>query len=86
MIVTIILLIVGLLILFALWHLIKNVTQLVINSILGILILFLANFVHLFGIIGKPDITIDVVSLIVCALAGIPGAILLILLHIVGLI
>jgi hypothetical protein len=83
---SIILIIICLVILYVLWHLIKNVTQLVINSIFGILILFLANYIHLFGIIGKSDIPITWVSLIVCAIAGIPGAILLIILHIAGLL
>ena len=86
MITTIILIIVGLLILFALWHIIKSITQLAINSILGILLLFMANFLHIFSIVGKPDMPITWISLIVCALAGIPGAILLMVLYIVGLI
>ncbi|PKL59609.1 MAG: sigmaK-factor processing regulatory BofA [Methanomicrobiales archaeon HGW-Methanomicrobiales-4] len=85
MIGTLIVLILGIIILAALWFLVKNVMHLVINSILGIALLFLVNLINLFGIIGKPGIPIDLVSLIVCALAGIPGAILLMLLHIVGL-
>ena len=82
---TIIVVILGIVILAALWYLVKNVMHLVINSILGIFLLFIINLVNIFGLIGKSNIPIDLVSLIVCALAGIPGAILLVLLHIVGI-
>lgn len=82
---TIIVIILGIVILAALWYLVKNVMHLVINSIMGILLLFIINLVNVFGMMGKTNIPIDIISLIVCALAGIPGAILLVILHLVGL-
>jgi hypothetical protein len=85
MISTLIVLFLGIIILAALWFLIKNVMHLVINSILGIALLFIVNQINLFAIIGKSGVQIDLLSLIVCALAGIPGAILLMLLHLAGL-
>ncbi len=85
MIDTIILIVLGLIILVALWHLVKNVMNLVINSIMGLILLIAVNYLHLLGFLGKTDVPVNVISVIVCALAGIPGAILLILLHIVGL-
>jgi hypothetical protein len=85
MIGTLIVLILGIIILAVLWFFIRNVVHLVINSILGIALLFIVNLINLFGIIGKPPVPINLISIIVCALAGIPGAILLMLLHIVGL-
>lgn len=85
MIGTIIVIVLGIIILIALWYLVKNVMHLVFNSILGLLLLFIINFINLFELIGKPNIQIDLISLVVCALAGIPGAILLVILHIVGI-
>jgi pro-sigmaK processing inhibitor BofA len=82
---TILLLIVGLIILMILWRFAKSVTNLIINSIMGLILLFLVNVLQLFSLIGKPNIPIDVISVIVCALAGIPGAILMIILHLLGL-
>jgi len=52
---------------------------LVVNSILGILVLALANFV------GTP-VPINLVTVLICALAGIPGAVLVILLFMLGII
>jgi pro-sigmaK processing inhibitor BofA len=85
MIDTIILILLGLIILVVLWRLVKSVMNLVINSIMGIILLLAVNFLHLFGFLGKTDIPINIISIIVCALAGIPGAILLVILHIAGL-
>lgn len=85
MIDTIILIVLGLIILVALWHLVKNVMNLVINSIMGLILLIAVNYLHLLVFLGKTDVPVNIITVIVCALAGIPGAILLILLHIVGL-
>jgi inhibitor of the pro-sigma K processing machinery len=59
--------------------------HLVINSIFGLVILYLVNFLHLFSLLSLDPVPINLISIIVCALAGIPGAILLIILHIIGL-
>lgn len=73
-----ILLIAALIILVALYLVIKLAKYLVINTILGLLILLLAHFLG----IGVP---INWVNLIISALAGIPGAILVILLYVFGI-
>jgi inhibitor of the pro-sigma K processing machinery len=85
MIGTVILMVVGIIILIGLWYIIKNILQLVLNSILGLILLFCINYFHLFQILGKPDLEINLITVLVCALAGIPGAVLLVLLHLVGL-
>lgn len=85
MIGTIILLILGFVLLLILWRYMKNVLHLVINSIFGLIILYLVNVLHLLPLIGVSDVPINLISIIVCALAGIPGAILMILLHIIGI-
>lgn len=50
-----------------------SLTALVVNAIVGLVILFLANAVG-FGV------QISVITLLVCAIFGVPGAILVILL------
>jgi len=67
------------------YFVVKNIAHLVINSIVGLLVLFLVNFLHLMQYIGKPDIVVSWVTVIICALAGLPGAILVIILALFGI-
>jgi hypothetical protein len=64
---------------------IRNIGHLVINAIIGLVTLFLVNFFHLMQYAGKPDIGFDWITVIICALAGLPGAILLIILSLLGI-
>lgn len=70
------------LILIVLWYFLKNLTTLIVNSILGIILLVLTS--HL-GILGMSGFTITWGSVLICALGGLPGAILLIVLNIAGI-
>ena len=67
------------------YFVLRNVVHLVINSIVGLLILFAVNYFHLMQYAGKPDIDVTWISFIICALAGIPGAILVIVLALFGI-
>ncbi|MGA7469987.1 MAG: pro-sigmaK processing inhibitor BofA family protein [Halobacteriota archaeon] len=77
------LLVVAILVLIVLYLLVKLGARygkyLAVNSILGIIVLALANF------IGLP-VPINVITMIICALAGIPGALLVILLFVLGIV
>jgi hypothetical protein len=77
--------IIAIIIIGVLFYVLKNIWILIINSILGLAILFVVNYFHLLGYLGKPDIAITPVSVIVCALGGIPGALILILLNVAGI-
>jgi len=68
------------------FYVVKNVAHLVINAIIGLITLFIVNFFHLMQFAGKPDIGFDWITIIICALAGLPGAILLIILSLVGIL
>lgn len=57
----------------------RTIRYLVVNSILGIIVLALAKFV------GLP-VPINLITILICALAGIPGALLVILLFALGFI
>lgn len=80
----VVLIIIAVIIIAVLFYVLKNIWILVINSILGLATLFIVNYFHLLGYLGKPDIAITPVSVIVCALGGIPGALILILLNLGG--
>ena len=60
------------------YRVLKNVKALVVNAIVGVLVLALANFLGL-------GVQISLVAVLVCAVAGIPGAVLVILLSLVDI-
>jgi hypothetical protein len=64
---------------------IKNIAHLVINAIIGLITLFIVNFFHVMQYAGRPDIGYNWITIIICALAGLPGAILLIVLSVLGI-
>jgi len=80
-----VLIVIAIIIIGILFYILKNIWILIINSILGLAILFVVNNFHLLGYLGKPDIAITPVSVIICALGGIPGALILILLGLAGI-
>lgn len=63
----------------AAYYILKTASHLIVNTILGLILLVAGNFIFNLGI----GYTIPVV--LVCALGGIPGAILVILLHSLGI-
>jgi hypothetical protein len=68
-------LILAIIIAFVLYGILENGTQLAMNAVLGILVLLAAKF--LLGL----KITITLLSVIICAIGGIFGAILIIILN-----
>ncbi|WP_054848086.1 pro-sigmaK processing inhibitor BofA family protein [Methanoculleus chikugoensis] len=70
----------------ALYYLMKKAMTLVINAVAGLITLWLLNYFDVlswFG--GAPDIQINLVTILICALGGLPGALVLVLLHLVGI-
>lgn len=78
-------LIAGILIAVALFFLLKDITKLIINSILGLLVLFFMNLFNIMGSLGRPEIPYSLVNILLCILGGIPGAIIVIVLHLIGI-
>jgi len=66
------------------FFIIKNLMKLVINSVLGILLLFFVNYFHVLASVGKPDIPITPLTFLICLFGGIPGALLLIMLQLLN--
>jgi inhibitor of the pro-sigma K processing machinery len=67
------------------YYVVRNIGHLVINSIVGLLTLFLVNYFHVMQYAGKPDVGIGWITVIICALAGLPGAVLVIILALFGI-
>jgi hypothetical protein len=63
----------------AVYYVLKTAKYLIVNTILGLILLAVGNVVFKFDIPYTP------LALLVCALGGIPGAILVILLHVLGI-
>ncbi len=57
----------------------RIIRYLVVNSILGLIVLALAKFLGL-------AVPINIITVLICALAGIPGALLVILLTLLGFV
>ncbi len=67
------------------YFLVKKFSVLVINAILGLIALFLLNFLHVMQWMGKPDLGYDLAIVIICAVGGLPGICVLVLLDILGI-
>ncbi len=67
------------------YFLVKKFSVLVINAILGLIALFLVNFLHIMQWIGKPDLGYSIATVIISAVGGPAGVCILILLNILGI-
>jgi inhibitor of the pro-sigma K processing machinery len=67
------------------YFVVRNIAHLVINSVIGLATLLAVNSFHLMQYAGKPDIEVGWIQIIICALAGLPGAVLLVLLALFGI-
>ncbi|KCZ71053.1 SigmaK-factor processing regulatory protein BofA [Candidatus Methanoperedens nitroreducens] len=59
------------------YYILKTAKHLIVNTVLGLVLLAISNFIF-------TDIAYTVPVLLIFALGGIPGAVLVILLHILG--
>jgi inhibitor of the pro-sigma K processing machinery len=67
------------------YFLVKKLAVLVINAVLGLILLFVLNSLHVMEWIGKPDLGYDLATIIICGVGGLPGVLILILLNIFGI-
>ncbi|MCE5337314.1 MAG: pro-sigmaK processing inhibitor BofA family protein [Methanomicrobiaceae archaeon] len=69
----------------ALYYLMKKSLTLLVNAVAGLITLWLLNAFNVLAWFGAPDIQINLVTVLVCALGGLPGALVVVLLHLVGI-
>ena len=67
------------------WYLVRKLSILAINAVLGMITLFVINFLHVMQWMGKPDLGYDLVTILICAIGGFPGVLILMLLGILGI-
>ena len=67
------------------YFLVKKFALLVVNALLGLFLLFILNFLHIMQWVGKPDLGYDLATILICAVGGLPGVLILILLNIFGI-
>ncbi|MCZ7397309.1 MAG: pro-sigmaK processing inhibitor BofA family protein [Candidatus Methanoperedens sp.] len=79
MAIEIIVLILAILGVIAAYYIFKTATKLIVNTVLGLILLAVSNIVFNAGI------DYNIYTVLVCALGGIPGAVLVILLHMLGI-
>jgi hypothetical protein len=65
--------------------LVKNITTLIVNAILGLTALVLINYFHVMQWIGKPDLGYSLATIIISAVGGLVGVGILVLLSILGI-
>jgi inhibitor of the pro-sigma K processing machinery len=78
------LIVAGILIAIVMIFILKDIVKIIINSILGLLLVFCVNYFDLLAYIGRPDIEYTPVNILLCALGGIPGALIVIILQLTG--
>ncbi len=66
------------------YYLVKKFTVLLVNAVLGIILLFLLNFLHVMQWMGRPDLGWDFATVLISAIGGLPGVCILVLLDIFG--
>jgi hypothetical protein len=84
MIETLLLILVAVGVAVVLYYTLKKATVLIINAVVGLVTLFLLNFFNILSLAGAPDIEINLATVLICAFGGLPGAVLLVVLHLVG--
>ncbi|WP_298669820.1 pro-sigmaK processing inhibitor BofA family protein [uncultured Methanofollis sp.] len=67
-----------------LYYFVKSVAALVINAILGIVVLFLIDLFNLMALFGRPDIPIDIITVLISAIGGVIGVVIVVVLHLLG--
>jgi hypothetical protein len=67
------------------YYLVKKFSVLLINAVLGLLLLVILNFFHMMNLIAKPDLGYGLATILICAVGGLPGVAILVLLSLLGM-
>lgn len=70
---------------FVLYRVIKSATGFIINAVVGVILLWLINFLSLMSLAGRPDIPINLITVLICAIGGIFGVLVTVVLHLLGI-
>ena len=67
------------------YYLAKQFSVLIANAVAGLILLVVLNYFHVMQWMGKPDLGYDLATILICALGGVPGVCMLVLLDILGI-
>jgi len=70
---------------FVLYKVVKSVTGLIINAVVGVILLWLINLLDLMQLVGRPDIPINLITVLICAIGGVFGVLITVVLHLLGI-
>jgi pro-sigmaK processing inhibitor BofA len=70
---------------FVLYRVIKSATGFIINAVVGVILLWLINFLSLMSLAGRPDIPINLITVLICAIGGVFGVLVTVVLHLLGI-
>ncbi|MDH7592962.1 MAG: pro-sigmaK processing inhibitor BofA family protein [Methanomicrobiales archaeon] len=82
---SVLLILLAILILALIYFFLRRAITLLINSLVGVILLFLMNWLGLMSWFGKGDIPINLVTILLCAFGGLPGVLVVIVLHLFGI-
>jgi inhibitor of the pro-sigma K processing machinery len=68
------------------YFLVKHLSAILVNAVVGLILLVVLNFLHVMQWMGKPDLGYDLVTVLICAIGGVPGVCILVLLNILGVV
>jgi hypothetical protein len=63
----------------------KKFSVLVLNAVTGLAVLFIVDYFQVTEMLGGSEIAINTATLLICAFGGIPGAIIVIILALLGI-
>jgi len=66
------------------WYLVKQLSVVIENAVFGLILLIVINYFHIMQWMGKPDLGYDLATVLICAIGGIPGVCIVVLLNILG--
>ncbi len=66
------------------YYLVKKLSVLIANAVVGLILLIVLNYLHVMQWMGKPDLGYDLATVLICAIGGVPGVCVLVLLNILG--
>lgn len=67
------------------YYLVKQLSVVIANAVVGLILLVILNYLHIMQWMGKPDLGYDLATVLVCAIGGVPGVCILVLLDILGI-
>ena len=67
------------------YYLVKQLSVVIANAVIGLILLIVLNYLHVMQWMGKPDLGYDLATVLICAVGGVPGVCILVLLDILGI-